>query len=161
MHTLEIFTGRLTQLLKWLGAGALVGMMVLTCADVIMRGLERPIWGAVEVVAYLATLVLACSLPRTQRDHGHIGVDLMLRRLRPRIQGWVDAITGIISLVLFLVVGWQCWLYAMELQATGEVSMTLELPVHYLVYVVAVAFWALCLVLLVEIGACLRRARQS
>jgi hypothetical protein len=49
------------------------------------------------------------------------------------------------------------FLYAASMKKTGEVSMSLEFPAYYLVYLVAVAFSVLSLVILVEFLSCLRK----
>ena len=149
---------KLINLLKRLGGGALVGMMVVTCVDVVFRGFNRPIFGAVEVVSFMATVVLACAMPLTEFENGHVGVDLFIRRLSPRAQAWCDAITKLCSGILFALVCWQMWLYGNTVKATGEVSMSLQFPDYILIYVVSVAFGVLGLVILTE---CLMKFRKA
>ena len=55
----------LRDLLKILGAIALMGMTLVTCADVVGRYLGHPIFGSVEIVGFLATLAVALALPYT------------------------------------------------------------------------------------------------
>lgn len=141
----------LVTFIKWIGAIAIAVMMFLTCADVIMRAAGRPIFGAVEIVGFLATTALACSLPYTHVARGHVGVDLLVRRLPPRVQAVVDSITGLLALVLFAIVSWRCFLYAKTLKNSGEVSMTLEFPAYYFVYLIGLAFAVLTLTILVDL----------
>ncbi|MCF8042587.1 MAG: TRAP transporter small permease [Desulfarculaceae bacterium] len=149
---------KLINLLKRIGAGALVGMMVVTCVDVIFRGFNRPIFGAVEVVSFMATIVLACAMPLTEFENGHVGVDLFIRRLSARAQARWDACTKLFSGVLFGLVCWQMWLYGNTVKATGEVSMSLQFPDYILIYIVSVAFGVLGLVILTESLVNLRKA---
>ncbi|MCB2192249.1 MAG: TRAP transporter small permease [Deltaproteobacteria bacterium] len=151
---------KLINILKRLGGGALVGMMVVTCVDVVFRGFNRPIFGAVEVVSFMATVVLACAMPLTEFENGHVGVDLFIRRLSPKTQAWCDAITKLLSGGLFGLVCWQMLLYANTVKATGEVSMSLQFPDYILIYVVAVAFGVLSLVILTECLMNLRKAGE-
>ena len=109
-------------------AAAIAAMMFLTCVDVVLRATGRPILGAVEIVGFLATIGLACSMPYAHQSGGHAGVDMLIRHFSPRVQGWVDTITGLVTTVLFLLVSWRCFVYAENLRRTGEVSMTLEFP---------------------------------
>ena len=60
--------------LKIIGAVCLVGMTFLTCADVIGRLFLHPIFGSVEIVAFMATLSVAMALPYTHKIKGHVGV---------------------------------------------------------------------------------------
>ncbi len=145
------FIDRLMGLVKFLGGIALVAMMALTTLDVIFRYFGRPIFGAVEIVTFLATILLACAMPMTHAEKGHVGVDLVVRLFSRRGQAVNDAVTGLLALILFVLVCWQCMLYAQTMKRTGEVSMSLEFPNYIFVYVVAVAFGVLCLVIFVEL----------
>jgi TRAP-type C4-dicarboxylate transport system permease small subunit len=135
----------LIKLLRLIGAMALVGMMMLTSVDVLMRGFGHPIFGAVDMVGLLAVVVLACAMPYTHVEGGHVGVDLLVMKMSPRSQAVVDTVTSLISLVLFALVTWQMWLYAGELSIKGEVTMTVQLVKHPFIYLVSVCFGVLCL----------------
>ena len=148
MHRL---TDWLVNGLKQAGAFALTAMMLLTCIDVIGRFFGRPIFGAVEVVSLLATVCLACAMPLTHAAKGHVGVDLLMRRIRPDNQAVVDLTAGLATLILFLIVAWRMFLYGASLRASGEVSMTLQLPTYLLVYLVGAAFIVLAFVILGEL----------
>ena len=128
---LEKIAGGLVSVLKWIGAASLASMMLLTCADVVLRAAGRPIWGAVEIAGFLATTALACSLPFTHAVRGHVGVDLLVRRLSARTQSLVDLGTSLAGLALFIVVAWRMFAYGQTLRKAGEVSMTLEFPAYY------------------------------
>lgn len=138
---------KLIDLLRRVGGTALVAMMVITCFDVVFRYFDHPIFGAVEIVSFMATIVLACAMPLTDVENGHVGVDLFVRKLSPRTQAIVDSITALLSTVLFGLVAWQMFLYGNTMKRSGEVSMSLEFPSYILVYLVAVAFTVLSLVI--------------
>lgn len=138
--------------LKWVGAASVAAMMFLTCADVVMRAAGRPITGAVELVGFLAALALACSLPYTHVVRGHVGVDMLLRRLPRRIQRLVRLTTSMIAATLFAVITWRTLIYAAELKVSGEVSMTLEFPSYLLVYFIGFAFAVLSLAALKDLA---------
>lgn len=142
--------GRLVTLLKWVGGVALVLMMVLSCFDVVTRYFGVPIFGAVEFVSLLATLVLACSMPQTHVEKGHVGVDLFVRKFSPRSQHLIDGITNSLAAVVFSLVCWQMFVYAASMERSGEVSMSLQFPTYIFIYAVAVAFGVLGLVIVVD-----------
>jgi TRAP-type C4-dicarboxylate transport system permease small subunit len=141
----------LVKLLRLIGAAALVGMMMLTSCDVLLRGFGHPIFGATDVVGLLAVLVLACAMPYTHQAGGHVGVDLLVQRAGPRAQAVIDCITSLLSFSLFILVAWQMWLYAGQLGAAGEVSMTVQIPKDPFIYAVSICFGVLCLVILSDI----------
>ena len=150
--------GILVDLLKWIGAAAVAGMMFLTCADVIMRAVSRPIPGAVEVAGFLATIALACSLPYTHMAQGHVGVEMLVRRFPKQTRALVDLATGILALVLFALVAWQSFDYASTLKQSGEVSMTLEFPAYLFVYFIGLTFIALALTIVLDITESIKKA---
>lgn len=152
MGTFEKVLDRLVKLLRLLGSLALVAIMLLTTADVVMRAFGSPILGAVDMVGLLAVVVLACAMPYTQMERGHVGVDILVQRMSERSQAILDAVTSTVSLILFALVAWQMWLYAGELAAKGEVSMTVQMRMHPYIYLVSVCFGVLCAVLLLHVA---------
>lgn len=132
-NALDKFSG----LLKGIGAVALTGMMLLTVVDVIGRFFKHPIFGSVELVGFLATIVVAAALPYTYKMEGHVGVEILVRLLSKKAQLLIDIFTRTLSLGLFYLVTWQMFLYAEDIYKTGEVSMNLEFPIYYIIYLLA------------------------
>ena len=137
--------------LKMLGAACLVGMMFLTCIDVIGRLMGHPIFGSVELVSFMATMAVAMALPYTHQAKGHIGVEMLWQVFSEKTRAIVDLCTGFLSLGLFILVTWRMTLYAHTIQKSGEVSMNLELPEHFIVYAVAFCFVIFTLIILQNI----------
>lgn len=137
MSTILKALDKFSNLLKTIGAIALTGMMLLTVVDVIGRFFKHPIFGSVELVGFLATLVVAAALPYTYKADGHVGVEILVRLLSKKTQIIIDLFTRGISLILFSLVTWQMFLYAKDIHKTGEVSMNLEFPIYYIVYLLA------------------------
>ena len=140
MNTFWHFIQWIVNKMKIVGAVCLVGMTMLTCADVVGRAFGHPIFGSVEIVGFMATLAVVMALPYTHQENGHIGVELVVRRLSEKTQTIIDIGTGVLSLALFAVVTWRMMVYARTMQESGEVSMNLELPEHLIVYVAAFCF---------------------
>ena len=157
MEAINRLIYKLVDWVKNLGGVALVGMMTITTLDVITRYFGHPIFGAVELVSFMATILLACAMPMTHVENGHVGVDLVVRLLSKRSQALIDTITGFLSLTLFALICWQSVLYAQSMKKTGEVSMSLEFPNYIFVYVVAVAFGVLSLAVIPQIYNNLRK----
>ncbi len=132
-RALEKFSGYL----KFLGAVAITAMMLLTVVDVIGRFFKYPIFGSVELVGFLATIIVAAALPYTYKVDGHVGVEILVRLLSQKTQLIIDIFTRTLSLILFSLVSWQMFLYADDIHKTGEVSMNLEFPIYYIVYLLA------------------------
>jgi len=137
--------------MKIIGAGCLVGMMLLTCVDVVGRAFGHPIFGSVEIVGFMATLAVVMAMPYTHQVQGHIGVEIIVRLFSEKTQTIVDICTGIISLILFTIVTWRMTVYADTMKSSGEVSMTLEFPEHLIIYVAAFCLLTFTLIILRDI----------
>lgn len=161
MEALKGAVDKLIGVIKRIGGTALAGMMVMTCLDVVFRAFGKPIFGAVEMVSFMATMVLACAMPLTEKENGHVGVDLLMRRCKRSTRKFVAVANNLVTGTLFGLVSWQMFLYAGDLKQTGEVSMSLQFPSHYLVDLVAVAFGVLSLVIFAEMARVLRSGGEA
>jgi TRAP-type C4-dicarboxylate transport system permease small subunit len=150
MEAFEKTLNRLNKLLRLIGGVALVGMMGVTCLDVMFRAFGHPIIWAVDMVGFLALMSLACALPITHAEGGHVGVDLLTARMRPRTRAFCDTITSLVSCVLFAIVASRMWKYAAELSLKGEVSMTVQIPKSPFIYMVSACFAILTLVIFAD-----------
>ncbi|MFU8768743.1 MAG: TRAP transporter small permease [Desulfotignum sp.] len=139
MHFFSQALNKFSDVLKVIGAVALTTMMMLTVVDVIGRFFKSPIFGSVELVGFLATIVVASALPYTYKVDGHVGVEILVRLLSDKTQTLIDIFTRTITLILFILITWQMFLYAEDIQKTGEVSMNLEFPIYYIVYLLSFA----------------------
>lgn len=148
---LEQWIDRMSGGFKVLSAACLAAMMLTTCADVIGRALSVPIIGAVEITALFATLALSFSLPYAHRQKAHVGVEILTMRMGERAQAGVRLPTGLLAFAFFAVIAWQSAVYATQMRASGEVSLTLELPYYLVIYFISASFAVLSLVQLVEL----------
>ncbi len=147
--------------MKIIGAACLVGMMLLTCVDVVGRAFGHPIFGSVEIVGFMATLAVVMAMPYTHQVQGHIGVEIVVRLFSEKTQTIIGICTGIVSLILFAVVTWRMTVYANTMKASGEVSMNLELPEHFVIYVTAVCLLIFTLIILQDLINNIRKLKES
>lgn len=151
MDVLEKTSNRLAKALYWIAGAAIVVMMVLTCADVVLRYLRMPIPGTYELVCFLGALAVSFAMAHTSVERGHVAVSLVVRLLPQRAQYLVDSLTGTLGIILFALIAWQSALYANVLRGSGEVSLTLQMPFYPFVYGMAFSAGAVCLVLLTDV----------
>lgn len=137
--------------LKTIGAICLVGMMSLTCVDVVGRYLGSPVFGSVELVGYMAILSVAAALPYTHQAKAHIGVEIVTRLLSEKTRTIIDACTGVASLVLFVIITWRMMVYSETMKESGEVSMNLEFPEYIIIFAVSICFLVSCLHILQDV----------
>ena len=151
---------KFSDFLKLIGGVALTCMMLLTVVDVIGRFFKQPIFGSVEMVGFLATIVVATALPYTHKIDGHVGVEILVRLLSEKAQIWFDICTRSLSLVLFSLITWQMFLYAEDIQKTGEVSMNLEFPIYYIIYLLAFGLLVFTITILETIFKNIKQLRE-
>lgn len=160
MHHVEnsIRTG--TAVFNWIAALAVFIMMVLTCADVVLRFFRHPIPGTYEIVGLLGTVVISFALAYTTAEKGHIAVEFVVMRFSPRVQHHIDTINALIGAGLFGLMSWQSILYGLDLKASGEVSLTVQMPVYPFVLAIGAGCGLACLVLGTECVTSLRKVRM-
>lgn len=141
----------LSDLLKKGGGLCLLGMMSLTCADVIGGLFGYPILGSEELVTLMGAVLLAFALPSTHIEKGHIGVDLLYNALPHRVKIVNNRAVTFVSSIFFLLVSWQCYLYAKEMKRVGQVSLTIKFPTFYVIYGISLACLVLAIVIFTEL----------
>ncbi len=137
--------------MKTIGALCLAGMALLTCVDVVGRFFRHPILGSVELVGFMAALAVAMALPFTDRDKGHVGVEIIVRMFSKKTRTAIDICTRFLSLSLIAVLTWQMAVYARTMQTSGEVSISLELPEYIIIYTTSFCCLILCLTILKDL----------
>ncbi|MGB4548811.1 MAG: TRAP transporter small permease, partial [Syntrophales bacterium] len=143
--------------LNWAAAAAIVAMMLLTVADVVLRLFRMPIPGTYEMVGFLGAAIIAFSLAYTASEKGHITVDVLILLLPKRVQAFFDAINELVGAAFFAVIAFGGMNAASEIRNSGEVSLTLELPIHPILYGIAAGCALLCLILLRDFLVSLKR----
>jgi TRAP-type C4-dicarboxylate transport system permease small subunit len=100
----------ITAGVSWVGAGALILMVLVVVANVVGRYLFRnPVLGAVEMIGLLTVIVVFCVLAFTEARGAHIIVDILVSHLHSRIQAILAGIMSLMGAVFFLIMGWQGW----------------------------------------------------
>ena len=150
----------MTNKLKMVGAVFLFGMALLTCADVVGRFFKYPIFGTVELVSFMGAIAIACSLPFTHQEKGHIGVELFTRKLPRKVRHIIELCTELLSLVLFLLVSWRMVIYSIRTKESGELSMNLQLPEYAIIFVLACGFIIFSIIILNSIFQTLAQLRK-
>lgn len=144
--------GRLSRFLNVIAGIAITFIMGLTVLDVILRYFRRPIMGTYEMVAFAGAVVIGFAIPLTSWMRGHIYVDFFTAKLPAVARSTFNLITRLMGIGLFFLIGWNLIKVGMDLQKSGEVSLTLQLPFYPVAYGVAVACFFQCVVLLADMA---------
>jgi TRAP-type C4-dicarboxylate transport system permease small subunit len=150
LRTIAKAMDRVSARLNGVSAAAVVFIMLLTCADVVMRLFNRPIPGTYELVGYFGAVIVAFALAYTFVERGHISVELLVDHVPARPRAFIEGTGYLLSAVLFGLLAWQCQVYAMDLIETGEVSPTIGIPTWPFVFSLTVGCGMLSLVLFLD-----------
>lgn len=137
---------------------AVAAMMLVTIANILGRMVWRPIYGTFDYVSFFSVIVVAFALAYCAVQRGHISVELIVVRLPRRVQGIIGCFTNILSLGIFVIVIWQCMVFAERMIRTKQVTMTALLPFYPFIYIIALGCFFLCLVILVDLIKSLDKA---
>ena len=151
MQALEKFSKLVNGVLAVAAGVTLVGMMVLTVADMVLRVFGHPLAGTYEIIGWLAAAATALALGYTQVHRGHVAISLVVDRLGARSREVVACLTDVISLLLFAAVAWQVARYGDVLRESGSLSETLKVIVYPWVYVVAAGAVGITLALVIDV----------
>ncbi|MFC1891854.1 TRAP transporter small permease subunit [Thermodesulfobacteriota bacterium] len=128
----------LTSVLSWISCTCVFVMMLLTTVDVVLRYVfNNPLIGAFEVSEFLMVTIVFLSLAYSQHRNAHVAVDILVSRLSPRNQAFVDLFNHTATIVILLLITWRSSLTAMELYGTMETTGTVPIPVFPFVFIVA------------------------
>jgi TRAP-type C4-dicarboxylate transport system permease small subunit len=142
---------KISKFLNVIAGISLTFLMLLTIADVILRQFRMPVVGTYELVAFSGAVVIGFSMPLTSYIRQHIFVDFFILKFSQKVRNIFNAATRGLVMVLFLLVGWNMFKYAGDLQKSGEVSLTLQMPFYPVAYGVGVCCFILCLVFVCDI----------
>jgi TRAP-type C4-dicarboxylate transport system permease small subunit len=132
--------------LKWLvmalayvaGAGT-IGIILVTCVDVIFRKLGHPVPGALDLVTVLGTVTMACALPYTTAVKGHVAIEFLYHKLGLRGRVAMDTFIRLLIIAFFVAMAWQCFALSLTLKAKSQVTPTLKLPEFWVPCVIALS----------------------
>ena len=82
---------------------------------------------------------------------GHIYVDFLIATFARTVRNIFNIATRLLVFGLFFLIGWNLLKYAWDLQKSGEVSPTLQMPFYPVAYGLGICCFVQCLVLVCDI----------
>jgi len=155
------FLSRIDAVLVMLGGLFLVAMVLLTTGNIISRLVWVPIPGTFELMGFFGAIVASFALGYTQRQKGHIAVDILIGSFPRRVKKILECFNSVVCLLFFSIIAWQVAKKAAILKATGEVTETLRIAYHPFTYGVAVGCGFLALVFLWDLVDAVRPEKKE
>jgi len=161
----DSLVSRLDQALLWLerkmalvSGLAVFSLMILAVISVGGRNFfSQPIPGYVDWIEQAMPLIAIMGISYTQREGGHIRMDLLVGNLRGRPMWAAEFITTLAILILMVLLVWGSWAHFQRSFDFGEPwwsrdsSMDIRLPLWPAKLVVPVAFFVICLRLALQL----------
>ncbi len=140
---------RIIRTAYYIGMAFLIAMMLLTVVDVILRFFfNNPVMGTFELIQFMMAVLISFGISYTAVEKGHVGVDIVVSRLRQKPRIIIGCITQLLGLGLFTLITWQAAVQARTLWESGATTSVLLIPVFPFVYLFSFGCAMLCLVLL-------------
>jgi len=136
----------LVYLLGIISAIALLFIVIVVMADVIGRFLGSGIRGSMDYVRLASAVVLGGSLPYTTAVKGHIAIEFLFRRISKVQKIIIDTISRLMMLTLFILIIYFMIKHGLSLYRSGEVTSTVQLPVYWVPFWLALSFTVTSLV---------------
>ena len=127
----------LVMVLAAVACAAIVTMILVTCADIIMRLFRHPLIGAYDIVNVAGTITIACAMPYTTAVKGHVAIEFFFHKLGRVGRLILDTVIRIMLVVLFSALTWGCIHHGQSLRENGQVTPTLQMPEFWVAYLVA------------------------
>ncbi len=158
MEHFRVFVTKLSSFLDKIAGWVMVSVMLLVVSNVLLRELfKKPVLGTYEYVGFLTAALIGLAIAYCALKDFHIAVGFMLEKFSPRIQRVVEIFTGLISFIFLAFSSWHIIDYAGSMIASGEVSPTTRTPFYPFIYVVAIGFIALCMVVFLKLTESIRK----
>lgn len=146
-----------SRVLNAVSSGLLVCMMGLVFVNVVSRSFGNPIFGVYEFVGFMLALQISFSIAECAVKKGHIAVGIVAEHLPKAVLPFLDSIVAVLGTTLYLVLSWQCYVYAKRVWHLGELSLSTQIPFYPFIFGLAFGFLMLALVLMIDIVQSINR----
>jgi TRAP-type C4-dicarboxylate transport system permease small subunit len=152
LNQLDRFTRGFSRSLESIGVIGLLLMFLSNFVDVVGAKLFLwPLPGATEVISFSQILAIAPAIAFTLILGRHIRVEFIIDRFPKRFRAAISSISSFLSLILFVLLVWQSYVYGQSLQKAGEIGSTSHLPFYPFAFLIAFCCIPVCLVFLMEV----------
>ena len=151
MQIIRQWANRLSDWGEWIGVVGISLMVLLTCVDVVGAKLFLlPVPGCIEIVSLLQVATIVFAVAATQREGGHISVEMFVNTFPPKIRSLVKALISLLGLVLFVLLIYEGIGLGNEYLDAGEVTATAQVPFYPFAYAFSIALIPIAIMMLVD-----------
>jgi len=123
------FLHLITRIPIWIGGALMIGVILITVADVVARKLfSTGFFGLVDVTQLAVIGFAYLAMPRAFLTGAHVAVELYDHRLSHRADLVLKSFALLLSLGVLSVLVWYGWTQAARVLRYGDVSQNVEIP---------------------------------
>ena len=130
----------LCRVLTLAAALSLAATILVICVDVALRAAGHPVKGAYDLVRITGAITIACALPLTTAVKGHVAIEYFFQKLNRTGRIVVDSLMRLVMIGAFSLAAWECVGYGSRFLRHRQVTDTIELPIFWVPWLMAVAF---------------------
>ena len=120
--------------LAFVGILFLAATLLLVNYEVVARYiLNQPTPWMLEIVEYALLYICFLGTAWVLKEEGHIKMDLVLNRLNPRAQVWLNIITSFVGIIICLIITWYGITVALDLYQSGQYYAAFLKPPKYII----------------------------
>lgn len=112
-------------------------MIIITCADIIMRKFGSSITGAYDLVRIAGGISIAAALPLTTAEKGHVAIEYFFHKLNKSGRIIVDSLMRLLQVTAFSFASYAFFTRGLRLLKSGEVMPTLQCPVFWIAWIIS------------------------
>jgi TRAP-type C4-dicarboxylate transport system permease small subunit len=117
-----------------------------------------PLPGSVELISFSQIVAVAPAIAFALILGRHIRVEFIIDRFPKRVRAAISSISSFLSMILFVLILWQSYLYGLSLRESGEIGSTSYIPFYPFAYLIAFCCIPVCLAFLIEVLKSLNEA---
>ncbi len=145
-----------------IGAGLLVGMMLLITCDVFFRFLfNKPVPGTFELVEMMMSAVVSLSIAYCGYRRGHVAVELFTDKLPLKTQNFINAVHYLVCVAFFTAIAFEVAWQAQVIKESETVTALLGIPIYPFIWVLSIGAALLALVYLLHVIEILRKGASQ
>ena len=111
------------------GLSILLLLALFIIVDIVMRWLlNTPYEGVGDISRVLLPIIVSSCFPIGLLQQRHVTIRFLGKSLGPHWEATFNLFGGILFLLFFSLVAWQFTLYTIELQAVGEHTWVIQIP---------------------------------
>lgn len=153
---------KLESSLNLLGGIIIILLVLFATVNVLGRWLfDLPISGYIDWVEQSMAFMAFLGIAYTQREGGHIRMDMLVSRLHGRRLWLVELISTVMMLLVTLALIYGSYLHFWRAYSLGDSSLDIDLPTWPAKFVVPFALTVLALRLLLQIWGYIRAAIED